>query len=153
MPERLKTIRVLLILLCFSLLMSSRAPAEEAKLDLELHEGLLSADIEDVELKAVIESLESNLDIWVRGGEPFYELKISVEFSDLSIVDGIERMFYRMLNYCFLFDDSGHLKGVMLFKRPEKRAVRTRSVSTPQRRYTPPYRRYPRSSRTPAPGR
>jgi type II secretory pathway component GspD/PulD (secretin) len=124
-------------LLLFSL--STQSLAEEGSMNLRFSGNTLTAKIEDIPLKAVLEEIEDKKGIWfhVSSQGSLEDEKISVEFKDLSIRAGLERILSSM-NYSLFFDQSS-VVGVMLFGKTD--GTRSGTRTAPKRSPRKPSRR------------
>jgi hypothetical protein len=119
------------------LLLSAPILAEEKKIKLDFGDGTFSADIREAPLRAVIEEIEDEVEgiwfrIWLKGSKTTLHEKVSVQFKDLPIQDGMERIF-SMVNCSLIFDKHSKLLGVFLLGRPARARGRVRRGRTPRR--------------------
>lgn len=116
-------------LLFFSL--SIQSLAEEGSMNLRFSGNTFTAKIEDSPLKAVLEQIEEKKGIWfqVCSKGTLEGERISIQFKELSIKAGLERILSSM-NYSLFFDQSGVL-GVMLLGKTA--GTRTRTRTAPRR--------------------
>lgn len=120
-------------------LLSTRSLAEEGSMNLRFSGNTFTAKIEDTPLKAVLEEIEDQKGIWfqVSSQESLEGERISVQFEDLSIKAGMDRILSSM-NYSLFFDQSS-VVGVMLFGKTSGTRSTTRTV--PRRMPRKPSRR------------
>ena len=120
-------------------LLSTQSLAEEGSMNLRFSGNTFTAKIEDTPLKAVLEEIEERKGIWfhVSSQRGLEDERISVQFKDLSIRAGLERILSSM-NYSLFFDQSS-VVGVMLFGKTSETRSRTRTV--PRRSPRKPSRR------------
>jgi hypothetical protein len=110
---------------------------EQRKIDLDFSHQRLSATIKSAPIRNIIAEIEAEkgvwFELWLKGGDSVLDEKLSVEFEDLTVKDGLKRIF-SSLNHSFVFDQNGQLLGVYLFGKPEprRRYIRKRRV-TPRR--------------------
>jgi hypothetical protein len=110
--------------------------AEEGIIEMDFKEHTVTADIEEAPLRTVIEEIKKEVQgvwfkIWLGGSVASLDERISVEFKDLSIRNGMERVFSAM-NYSLVFDKHYKLIGVFILGKPAKaRGART---AIPRRR-------------------
>ena len=121
----------LIVLVFPSLLM-----AEGGKIELDFNKHTVTADIKEAPLRAVIEEIKKEVQgiwfkIWLGGSAPSLDERISVEFKDLSIRNGMERVFSAM-NYSLVFDKHNKLIGVFILGKPAK--TRGGRAAIPRRR-------------------
>jgi hypothetical protein len=125
-----KISKTLMITLLACLLITgffSFALAKEGTMDLKFQGKTLSADVNKVPLKAILEELKKEKGIWFEGDEALFEEKVSVQFRDLALLDGVKRILAH-LNYSLMFDKNQSLVGVIILGRldPSHRNVRSR---------------------------
>ena len=85
--------------------------AKEA--NLTINGEYLSADLKGVSLNAIFEALEREKGIWFKGNLSLLDEKISVQFTDHSLEDGMKRILASM-NYCLVYEGDGALVGAIL---------------------------------------
>jgi len=94
--------------------LSLMSPARAGKRAfLKLESELISADLERVPLKAIIKRLEKEKRIWFKVSEALIEERISVQFTDLSLEEGLKRILSSM-NYSLIFKHEHQLEGVLI---------------------------------------
>jgi hypothetical protein len=110
--------RILAALTMCSLALSVSLPASAAGWDIDLTiEGeVLSARLRGVPLKAVLETLERERGIWFKGNSLLLDERITVQFTDLPLEEGLNRILAPM-NYSLVFDRNGRLVGVIVVAR------------------------------------
>jgi len=120
-------------------LLSTQSLAEEGSMSLRFSGNTFTAKIEDTPFKAVLEEIEERKGIWfhVSSQGSLEDERISVQFKDLSIRAGLERILSSM-NYSLFFDHSS-VVGVMLFGKTGETRSRTRTA--PRRSPRKPSRR------------
>jgi len=135
------------IVACLLLFLSSALiVAEEGYIDLDFGNRTLSANIREAPLRAVIREIKKEKEriwfrIWLKESKVSLYEKVSVQFKDLPIRDGLKRILSTM-NHSLIFDNHGNLLGVFLLgKPPRARGTSTRRAVTPIR---PTTRRAPR---------
>jgi hypothetical protein len=117
---------------------SSMSPlgwAQEERIDLKFQEQTFSADLEEAPLGAIIKRFKEEKGIWFKGKESLLDEKVSVQFKDLPIREGLERILSAM-NYSLIFDGEARLVGVVLVGKSgaiSGQSERTRRV-TPRTR-------------------
>ena len=133
-----KAIICLLWVFILFLLGYDAAYAEPGKIELDFNHQTLSATIKNAALGNVIAEIKKEKDVWfklwLKGKESTLEEKVSVQFKDLPVKDGIERIF-SPLNHCLVFDQNDDLLGVVLLGKPEKSIYGDRRRTTTRRRY------------------
>lgn len=135
----IKSLFILSVASLFSI--SPIARSQEARIYLKFTQETLSVNLEEAPLTAVIKRVKEEKGIWFKGNESLLDEKISLQFEDLPIEDGMARILSAM-NYSLLFDRDSNLVGVILVGKRSKTSVRERTrPTTPRRRAhrrTPP---------------
>jgi hypothetical protein len=112
--------------------------AEPGKIELDFNHQTLSATIKNAPLRNVIAEIKKEkgvwFKLWLRGKESILDEKYSVQFKELPVKDGIERIF-SPLNYSLVFDQNDDLLGVVLLGKPDKRRYGGSRRTTTRRRY------------------
>jgi len=127
-------------------LSSALIVAEEGYIDLDFGNRTLSANITEAPLRAVIREIKKEKEriwfrIWLKESKVSLYEKVSVQFKDLPIRDGLKRILSTM-NHSLIFDNHGNLLGVFLLgKPPRTRGTSRRRAVAPIR---PTTRRAPR---------
>ena len=104
-------------------------------IDLQFNDQTFSARIREAPLRDIIARFKREKGIWFKGSEFLLDEKVTAQFSDLSVDEGLGRIFSSM-NYSLVFDQHDHVIGVILLRKyPKSRSVRRRSI--PHRRRTP----------------
>ena len=108
--------------------------AQEETLQLAFKEQTLTAKIKQVSLEKIIEKIKEKTGIWFKyhvKEESVLEEKVSVEFKNLTLEKGFDRIF-SFINYSLIFDRGGNIMGVFLLGKPGKsRGIRRQN--TPRR--------------------
>jgi len=111
---------------------------------MDFRKEAISAKIRDARLRSVIDRIREEkgvwFKLWLKGKESVLDERLSVQFKDLPVKDGLERIL-SPLNHCLVFDQNGDLLGVVLFGKPEKRRVWGRGRTVTPRRSPRRYRR------------
>jgi hypothetical protein len=97
--------------------MSAVAGAEN--ISLKFQESTCTAFLEEEPLKNVIEKFRRETGIWVRAPESVLDERVSVQFENLSIQEGLKRIL-RTMNYSFLFDQDNNLIGAFVFAKANR---------------------------------
>lgn len=74
---------------------------------------IMSVKLQGVSLRMILEKLKKEKGIWVKGNESLLDENISVKFEDLSINEGIKRIFAN-INHAQILDYDNRLVGVVL---------------------------------------
>ena len=97
----------------FFLSIFSPAPPQAAGIDLKFQGDVLSANLKGVRLKEILENLEGEKGISWEGDSSLLEEKITVQFKDLSLDEGVKRIL-RSVNHYLIFDVDERLAGVII---------------------------------------
>ena len=81
---------------------------------LVFHGKTFTAILEDASLKTVLEKFQKETGIWFKIPESELNERVSVQFANLSIQEGLKRIL-RTMNYSFLFDQDNNLMGTFIF--------------------------------------
>jgi hypothetical protein len=73
-----------------------------------------TASLDEAHLKEVIEKVQNETGIWFRVPESLLDERVSVQFENLSVHEGLKRILHTM-NHCFLFDQDNNLIGAFVF--------------------------------------
>jgi hypothetical protein len=139
--RKLVIIMVVTFWISFALLPQALGRAAEIWLDFEGR--TLSAQLSEAPLRQVIDRIKRERLIWIRRVHGSLNERVSVEFEDLSLRKGVERIF-SSVNYSLVFDKYGRLAGVFLLGKPQGRWGKFRRRSIVRRKKV---RRPPRRSR------
>ena len=86
---------------------------------LNFQESTFTAYLEEVPLENVIEKVRKETGIWIRAPNSLLDERISVQFENLSIQQGLKRIL-RGMNYSFLFDQDSNLFGAFVFSKAHR---------------------------------
>jgi len=75
--------------------------------------GRASTNAENVPIMEMLLMIQEQCSIWFKCNESLLDEKVSVQFKDLALEDGIKRILSSM-NHVFVFDANGRLAGVMI---------------------------------------
>lgn len=118
------------------------------QISIDFDQGRVSAEIRETPLSAVLKRIGEEKGIWLETGflkdESLLKEEISLEFADIPIKEGLERILSG-INHCLVFE-RGSIAGVMLFGRTGYTDGQRRRRTTSWRR--PPLRRPPSRSRS-----
>jgi len=101
--ERAIRLIVKLIMCSFFLAVLPLTAASRENIDLTIHGEVLSARLRGIPLKIILEKLERERGTWFRGNTSFLDEAITVQFTDLTIEGGVNRILASM-NYSLVFD-------------------------------------------------
>jgi hypothetical protein len=105
----------ILFIFCLFLVLAFYPVASDAKeADLTINGEYLSANLKGTSLNAIFEALQREKGIWFKGDLSLLDAKITVQFKDHSLEDGIKRIL-ASINHCLVFKSDGALVGVILF--------------------------------------
>ena len=139
-----KAILTFIVACLLVFLSSALIVAEEGYIDLDFGNRTLSANITEAPLRAVIGEIKEEkiwFKIWLKESKVSLYEKVSVQFKDLPIRDGLKRILSTM-NHSLILDNHGKLLGVFLLGRPARARGRPRRRGVAPIRHTP--RRAPR---------
>jgi len=97
-----KTLTIILTICTFFLCCFSPALAREGFVDLKLDGDTLSADLKGAVLRDILEGLNKERGIWWKGDQSVLEEKVTVQFIDLSLEDGMKKIFGSLDHCLFL---------------------------------------------------
>ncbi len=109
----MKTLTIIFTICTFFLCCFSPALAREGNIDLKLEGDTVSADLKRAVLGDILEDLNKERGIWWKGDQSVLEENVTVQFTDLSLEDGMKRIL-GFLDHCLFFDNDGKLVGVFL---------------------------------------
>ena len=93
--------------------------AGAGNVSLNFQESTFTAFLEEVPLENVIEKVRKETGIWIRAPNSLLDERISVQFENLSIQQGLKRIL-RGMNYSFLFDQDSNLLGAFVFSKAHR---------------------------------
>lgn len=141
-PVRLGALFAVAQLLVFGFLPCAFANGGYRNINLEFHDHTLTANIEKASLPDVVAEIEESQDIWVKGMDRVPPLEYSVEFKEVPLRKGIERIL-STVNHCLVFDEEGELDGIIFLTSPgtvSKHTVADQPGRQAPKRPTPPRR-------------
>lgn len=119
---------ILVLFLSFIVLLFLRGvvSAQEKRLYLAFDQGRLTANIKNTPLKAVLDRIKEQRSIYFDKGfmrdSSLLDNDVSVQFTNLPVQDGLERILSGINHSLFFKGDS--VEGVMLLGKPGKRIYR-----------------------------
>ena len=138
MGKIITTVTVSMLTCAFFLSMLTYLPAREGGVDLTLEGDAISANLKEIPLRDILEKLAGEKGIWCRGSEAVLSERISVQFKELSLEDGMKRILASK-NYSLLFDKEGRPIGVMVVgksgsasQRKERKTFADKTTHTPK---------------------
>ena len=130
--------RALIITLTVGLLLLSvlsPVPARGAGIDLTFQGNVLSANLKEAQLKEILEKLEREKGISWKGESSLLEEKITVQFRNLSLHEGVKRILGSM-NHCLVFDKDERLASVVIIGKKTHGQVRPKGRVVAQKKRT-----------------
>jgi hypothetical protein len=94
----------------------SSAWSGKEDINLKIKDQTLSADLKDIPLRPILDKLKKESGIWFNGDEALFEKKVTVQFKNLPLEEGLKRILSHV-NYSIVFDSDGQLKGVSIFSK------------------------------------
>ena len=76
--------------------------------------GTISANLKEIPLGEILDQIKEHGNIWFKGDEALLEEKVSVQFKDLPLEEGVKRIL-ASINHVLVFDAKGGLEGLILF--------------------------------------
>jgi hypothetical protein len=134
-----RTVKAFILLFTCFLLVSVFYPESSGAKDANLtFKGeYLSADLKGASLNAIFETLEREKGIWFKGNRSLLEEKVTVQFTDLSLEEGMKRILASM-NYSFVFERDGSLVGAILISKGKPGTAWTKSKPDDIKKTIPP---------------
>ena len=118
--------------LIFTLNIASYGFAEISSHDekLLIKNNIVSAKLENIPLGKILRQIEEQSNVWFKGDESLLNEKVSVQFKDLSLEDGLKRILISF-NYSLIFDTKRNLAGLIILgkSKPGQDMVRGRTIS------------------------
>ena len=94
-------------------------PAGAENISMYFQEANITASLEEAPLKNIFEKVQKETGIWFRAPESLLDERVSVQFENLSIQEGLKRIL-RTMNHSFLFDQDNNLIGVFIFGKANR---------------------------------
>lgn len=79
----------------------------------------ITASLKETPLKNIIEEFQKEKGIWFKSPKSLLDERVSVEFENLSIREGLKRIL-RTMNYSFLFDKDNNIIGIFVFGKANR---------------------------------
>ena len=92
--------------------------------DLVFKEDTLSANLDGVSLKVLLEKISREKGIWIKGKGSVLEGKVSLQFRDLSLRDGLRRILAQY-NHSLVFNRAGRLIGLYVVEKGNSQTAGT----------------------------
>ena len=96
----------------FCCLFNTSAGAESISLDFQ--GATFTASLDEAPLRNVFEKVQQETGIWFNAPESLLDERVSVQFENLSVQEGLKRILHTM-NHSFLFDQDNNLIGAFVF--------------------------------------
>jgi len=111
-------------LVFFVLASFSYALSGEKMISLILNGQTISAELEEVSLRLVLEQLRRERGIWFKGDESLLDKKLSVRFSNLPLEKGLRKILSD-IDHVLVYDRDQRVAGLLIFAKdyPEKRTA------------------------------
>jgi hypothetical protein len=106
----------ILVIFCYSIVYA----ANEESSTLDFHGATFTADLKQASLKNVFQKLQEESGIWFKGPESGLDERVSVQFENLSLEEGLRRVLHTM-NYSFIFDQENKLIGAFVFGKANRK--------------------------------
>jgi len=120
----MRALTVILTLSAFFLSVFTPVPVQAAPIDLTFKGDVLSANLNETRLKEILGKLEREKGISWIGDSSLVEEKITLQFKDLSLSEGVKRILGSM-NHCLIFDANERLASVILIGEKTRGKVKT----------------------------
>lgn len=114
----------------------SSSPGTEA-IGLELRGQTVSAELEGVSLRLVLEKLEKEKGIWFRGDESVLDEEVSIRFKDLPLHEGLRRILFT-INHVLVFDEKERLVGLFIIGKKNTASPTSRDAAIATGKSLPP---------------
>ena len=118
--------------LIFTLNSASSGFAEISSDDekLMIKNNIVSATLENIPLGKILQQIEEQSNVWFKADKPLLNEKVSVQFKDLSLEEGLKRILISF-NYSLIFDTKRNLAGLIILgkSKPGRDIVRGRIIS------------------------
>ena len=79
----------------------------------------ITAILKEVPLQTVFEKVQKETGIWFKVAESELDERVSIQFENLSVKEGLKRIL-RTMNYSFLFDQDNNLIGAFVFGKTNR---------------------------------
>ena len=121
MTQKAKVFLALTTILVLSNYLIVVAASEESN-TLVLQEETVTASFKETPLKTVFEKIQKETGIWFRVADSELDERVSIQFENLSVKEGLKRIL-RTMNYSFLFDQDNNLIGGFVFGKTNRLLV------------------------------
>lgn len=100
-------------LMFFCLVFSPSPSSAKGEIDLRFKGQIISADLQGVSLKLILDELKTEKEIWFEGNESLLGEKVSVRFKDLPLEEGLNRILAD-INHVLVFDQDKRVVGLLI---------------------------------------
>jgi hypothetical protein len=104
------------LLLC---VFSASSPGEEGRIELKFDDRFVSANIENVPLRIILDKIKREKGLWYKLDGSLSENRVSVHFVGLPLPDALKRILSR-IDYSLMFNSNDDLVGVFIFGKGAK---------------------------------
>ena len=118
MTKKITLFQILTLIWMVSCCLESASAGTENN-SLIFQESTCTALLEQEPLKNIIEKVRRETGIWIRVPESVKDERVSVQFKNLSLKEGLRRIL-RTMNYSLLFDQDGNLIGALVVAKANK---------------------------------
>jgi hypothetical protein len=115
------------ILLLF--LNTSVAVSKNEAINMQFDGQTMSAEFQEVPLRAILEHLSKEKGIWFKADESLLDEKISTSFKNLPLGKGLQRIFTR-IDHVLFFDQSNKVRGIMILGKGSSASSRLANGGT-----------------------
>jgi len=105
------------IFFCLGSFCSISSGKEE--IDVKVKGQMMSAELQGVSLRLVLEKLEREKGIWFKGDESVLEEKVSIRFEDLPLQEGLRRILSD-INHVLVFDGDNGVVGLFILGKKDR---------------------------------
>lgn len=137
MGKMTKIVMACLMLACSWLGFSPSASPSTAEIGLEFKGQMMSAELEGVSLRLVLEEIESEKGIWFKGDESVLDEKVSIRFKNLPLHVGLRRIL-STINHVLVFDEKEGLVGLFIIGKKNTARRTSRDAATVAGKPLPP---------------
>jgi hypothetical protein len=110
------------VFIFFCLSSSSSAFPGTGEIDLEFRGQIMSAELQGVPLRLILEKLRREKGIWFKGDESVLEETVSIRFENLPLEEGLRRILSG-ISHVLLFDQEKRPVGLVVFGKKESRGA------------------------------
>jgi hypothetical protein len=107
----------------------SYASSDNQRIDIKFNGQTMSADLEHVALRLILEKIKSEKGMWFKGNESVLEERVSVQFKDFPVQEGLKRILFD-INHVLFFDYDKKLVGVFIVGKEDAGRAVSRHAAT-----------------------